>query len=206
MLPILLTLMGLGLFACIGGSVLVAVRILAKQPQQPPMVVQKMPQGFRPRGGFKNGPVGANGIAGRAPNRTPTIELKLRPDGSVHVESELTLQDELNPDDKRHKHYVIQLEEGKRYQIDMKVPKTVIVNNRQMKQFDAYLYLIDDADKIVAENDDIEPPIGNKPGNQDSQIIYTAERTAIYKIEATFFDNLDGLELGPFILTVRELK
>jgi predicted Zn finger-like uncharacterized protein len=202
LLPIVLALCGLGLFSCIvliGGIAL--WHLVADRPAPPrPMIgMGNRKQAFAPQGMAKNGlPGGFNQDPVRPVNKTPATEIKLGADGIFRQESELTVQDPLNPDQKRHKHYAIQLEEGKRYQIDL-----------QSAHFDAFLFLLDDANKIVAENDDVEPPGGAKPHNQDSRIVYAPLKTGLFKIEATFFDNSimgDGRQLGPFTLTIRELK
>jgi predicted Zn finger-like uncharacterized protein len=192
LLPILLALAGLGIFACvvvIAGSVI--WQLAEDERPQPQFGGRNRNPGFARknfeakgvRGGFNQLPI-------RPINQNPATEIKLGADGLFHQESELTLQDPPNPDNKRHKHYAIHLEEGKRYQIDL-----------ESIHFDAFLFLLDDANNIVAENDDIEEVV-----NQNSRIVYLCPRTATYKIEATFFANPDGRELGPFTLIVRELK
>jgi predicted Zn finger-like uncharacterized protein len=209
LLPIVLALCGLGLFSCIVLIGVMAVWHLAAEPppQRPMIGVRNRKPDFVQKDFAQNGmPGGFNRDPVRPMNKTPATEIKLGADGIFRQETELTLQDPLNPDNKRHKHYAIQLEEGKRYQIDMKVTKNVVRNRGQEKQFDAYLYLLDDANKIVADNDDVEPPGGPNPHDQDSQIIFTAPRTATYKIEATYFINFPGDDsIGEFILTVRRL-
>jgi predicted Zn finger-like uncharacterized protein len=204
LLPIVLVLCGLGLFSCI---LLIGVmafwHLAAEAPRQRPIIGgRNRKQAFAQKDFAQNGlPGGFNRDPVRPVNNTPATEIKLGADGIFRQESELTVQDSLNPDNKRHKHYAIQLEEGKRYQIDLEVPLNPRALGQNKHFFDAFLFLVDDANKIVAENDDIEQGV-----NQNSRIIHACTRTATYKIEATFFDNLDGQELGPFTLTVRELK
>lgn len=197
-LVIALTLLGVSLLLCIGLSVLSFFWIAARGHEQQQRAFRQR-NAFAKRGGapiqFKAnaGGFAPNGM--RKPNRNPAIELKLGDNGLVRDLNELTLLDPPNPDNHRHKHYAIELQAGKKYQFDL-----------QSTAFDAYLILVD-GDTIVAENDDIEPQPPNLPQRiLDSRIIYTPTKTGLFKIEATFFDNGRNEELGPFALTVREVK
>jgi predicted Zn finger-like uncharacterized protein len=204
LLPIVLALGGLGLFSCIvliGGMALWHLVADAPPAQPRPMMgVRNRKPAFAQQGVPKNGlPGGFNLDRVRPVNQNPATEIKLGADGIFRQESELTVQDSLNPDNKRHKHYAIQLEEGKRYQIDL-----------ESVHFDAFLFLFDNENTKVAENDDVDgPPEPGKLHNQNSRIIYAPMKTGLFKIEATFFDNSlggDFRQLGPFTLTIRELK
>jgi hypothetical protein len=202
MLPIVLVLCGLGLFSCI---VLIGVvafwHLAAEAPRQRAMIgARNRKQAFVQKDFAQNGlPGGFNRDPVRPVNQTPATEIKLGADGVFRQESELTVQDSLNPDNKHHKHYAIQLEEGKRYQIDL-----------ESIHFDAFLFLLDNENNKVAENDDADgPPEPGKVHNQNSRIVHVPLKTGLFKIEATFFDNSltgDFRQLGPFTLTIRELK
>jgi hypothetical protein len=86
---------------------------------------------------------------------------------------------------KIHKLFIVNLEEGKNYQID----------NRS-RNFDAYLYLIGPDGAILAQNDDAN-------GSLDSQIIHRAGKAGEYRIVAT---SLGGQGLGEFTFSVQERK
>ena len=108
------------------------------------------------------------------------IQVNLGPNNMFRHDAALTLQDPL-VDLRRVKTYTIHMEPGKSYQIDM-----------MSKQLDAYLYLIDDANQVVASDDD--------GGNGlDARIIFSPTRAGVFRIEATTF--ADGA-MGPYTLQV----
>jgi hypothetical protein len=80
-----------------------------------------------------------------------------------------------------HKEYVLNMDAGKTYQIDM-------VSN----QFDSYLFLLDPDGKVVAQDDD-------GGGFPNARIIYTAGNAGRYRVLATRFSGV-----GEFNLSVEE--
>jgi predicted Zn finger-like uncharacterized protein len=109
--------------------------------------------------------------------------------GRFEVSSQLTAQDVFDPDGKRHrcKLYQIELTAGRTYVIDMTSPNT--------QRLDPYLRVEDMNENVLAEDDD-------SGGNLNARITYVARHTGAHVIVATAF-NPD--QLGPFTLTVREL-
>ena len=124
------------------------------------------------------------------PGPPGSIPVVFGPDDMFRSDSELNLLDAVNADKKRHKLYSVRMEAGQKYQIDM------ITN-----QFDAFLYLVDDKNDIVARDDD-------SGGEQNARITFRAPRTAVYHIVATYFINDPGMNnpAGNFTLLVRHLK
>jgi hypothetical protein len=106
----------------------------------------------------------------------------------------LNVADKLNANDKayanagnkKHKSFVVNLEEGKTYQIDMK-----------SKSFDSYLYFESPEGKVLAQDDD-------GGGYPDARIIHKAAKTGKYRVITTHFGG--GGNLGDFTLTVRQTE
>jgi hypothetical protein len=103
---------------------------------------------------------------------------------AVHA-GQITNADPRGDIDKFHKVYTFEGKAGKTYQIDL-----------HSNAFDAYLYLKDSTDLTLMENDDNGESL-------DSRIIWTVKKDGTYKILAT---SLGGNGVGPYDLTVRELK
>lgn len=104
--------------------------------------------------------------------------------GVTHVsDSALTEADPVNKFGRRFRGYSVQLVAGQEYQFDMR-----------SSQIDPHLYVYDDKNMLVAENDDFN--------FLDSQIRFRAARTGTYRIEAA---SHRGLETGPFRLSVGRL-
>lgn len=113
---------------------------------------------------------------------------KKKPAEPILVKNEVLKEDD--PEDTKRKGspcktYTVKLEEGKKYQFDLK-----------SKDFDCFLRLEDSKGKEVAFNDDAEP------GTFDSRIVYKANATGDYKVIVTRFDN----KAGKFALTVNEAQ
>jgi thiol-disulfide isomerase/thioredoxin len=106
--------------------------------------------------------------------------------GQASVKGELAKSDP-TIDGKNYKEFSFRGEAGKTYKIDL-----------HSGDFDAYLFLKDNAGKTLAENDDIDPGM-----NLDSRIIHTVDKAGTYRILATSFD---GSKTGAFTLTVVELS
>lgn len=104
----------------------------------------------------------------------------------------LNVADKLNQNDKvykgagnkKHKLFLVNLEAGKTYQIDMK-----------SKDFDSYLFFESPDGKLLAHDDD-------SGGYPDARIIHKATETGKHRIIATYFGG--GGNLGDFTLTVRQ--
>lgn len=181
MMPMVLVLLGVGLLGCIGctgvgalwfvGSRHAAVNKVAakKQPEAPkpgrlPFDEKKNPQ-----------PKGFG------------INVTLAPDGTFRSENFLAPNDPLNFDQVPFKLYLVRLEAGKTYQIDM-----------TSNQMDSFLYLFDENDVFILEHDDIDP------GRiLDARIVFQAQRTAVYRIHASRFQ--DEPRFGNFTLTIRRI-
>lgn len=140
--------------------------------------------------GFKDGKIPPPPPPG-PPGSIPVIFDK---DGTFRNDNNLALTDPENRLGRRHKLYIVRMEAGYRYQVDM------IANPRLL---DAYVFLRDERGDIVAENDDIDPG-----RNQNSRLIFEPKETGIYQIEATYFVGNPGQDnpAGPFTLTVRHVK
>lgn len=116
------------------------------------------------------------------PKNAPAIPLAFGVNGLTENNNILGAVDPVR-NQKRYKLYSIRLEAGKNYQIDM-----------SSIDFDAYLFLYDDANIQVAADDD-------SGGNLNARIIFTPQRTATYRIEATSFGGFVGN--GNYTLTIR---
>jgi hypothetical protein len=109
--------------------------------------------------------------------------------GFLRVQSDLNLQDVVfdinkgNNNNKRCKEYVIDLQAGRTYVIDL-----------ESNAFDAYLHLEELNGQFIMANDDVAP------GNLNSRITFTPNQTASYVIVATCL----ATGTGPFTLTVRD--
>lgn len=103
-------------------------------------------------------------------------------DGTFRHNGQLAQFDPRNHDNKIHRQYAVRLEANRLYQIDL------VTNN-----FDAYLYLLDDAGIVLRRDDD---------GGQglNSRILYTPLRTGTYYIQAT---SLGGDRIGNYTLTIQ---
>jgi predicted Zn finger-like uncharacterized protein len=182
---VLIVLLGGGLISCIacaglGGWWFVSVKdrpVIAP----PPPVAKK--------DGVKDAkPFDANKDIGKQippfpqpqPNGGP-IPLTLVP-GTLRTDNVLTQFDELHQG-KRKKFYTVQLTEGEFYQIDM-----------VSSDFDSYLVLVNDLGQTRVEDDD-------GGGFPNARIVYRAERTGTYTIQATHFGG--GGLLGNFSLFIR---
>lgn len=104
----------------------------------------------------------------------------------------LNVNDKLNQNDqaykpaggKKHKMFLVNLEAGKTYQIDMR-----------SAAFDSYLYLESPDGKVLAQDDD-------GGGYPSARIIHKATQTGKYRIATTHFGG--GGNLGDFTLSVRQ--
>jgi hypothetical protein len=100
----------------------------------------------------------------------------------------LNVNDALNANDavyqgRRHKVYVVDLEAGKTYQIDMR-----------STNFDSYLFFESPDRRLLAQDDD-------SGGYPDARIIHKATANGKFRIIASHFGN--GGNLGQFTVTVR---
>lgn len=100
----------------------------------------------------------------------------------------LSVNDTLNQNDavyqgRRHKVYVVDLEAGKNYQIDMR-----------STNFDSYLFFESPDKRLLAQDDD-------SGGYPDARIIHKATETGKFRIIASHFGA--GGALGQFSVTVR---
>lgn len=109
-------------------------------------------------------------------------------DGKAEFSGQITNDDGTYTDnrfgnrDKRSKLFTYQMEAGKSYRIDL-----------SSKDFDAFLFLVDDAGKVLAFNDDNGESL-------DSRIIQKIDKAGKYSIVVT---SLSGNSNGEFKLTVR---
>jgi WD40 repeat protein len=121
---------------------------------------------------------------------TPLPPTKQAPLGNLVLdvpEAVLTAQDPLHPVQKRpYKEYVLSLQAGKVYVIDMK-----------SKELDSYLRLLNPAGKLVEADDD-------SGGNLNAQIVYVCPESGRYKIIATIYSR--DPRLGKFQLTAQEFS
>jgi predicted Zn finger-like uncharacterized protein len=104
------------------------------------------------------------------------INVVFGPDGSYRSENVLSQFDPVNQFGKRHKLYVVQMEAGQTYQIDLVT---------RSDGYDPYLHLVDDANQLVAQDDD-------GGGFPNARIVYRAPRAARYRIHATYFGGLQA--------------
>jgi hypothetical protein len=164
MLPVLLALLGLGAFACIGcgGAALFWHFAATKRPGP-----GKKDFAAKDK---KDGAVKIDGLNDKRQNPPapgPAIGVNFGPDGTFRQNNQLTPFDPLTPENLRHKLYAIRMEANRTYEIDM-------ISN----DFDAYLNVVDDTGRIVAADDD-------SGGNLDARIIFTPARGGLFHIEAT---------------------
>lgn len=202
-LPWVLGIGGLALLLimfCGGGVAIIAIigwRGAEKQPAaQAPKEKDKVapmpvpPPGKAPFGAPPPPAMGGQPVQGRF---GPITRLQLV-NGMVQVNSQITFQDPVDPDPDaqghRAKFYQIDLQAGRRYQIDMKSPN--------FQALDPYLRIEDASGRQLDANDDINPGV-----DLNAQIIFSPPATATYVVFATTFDNN---QVGPFTLTIRELK
>ncbi len=162
-------------------------------------------------GDFKNPPIPQDGFNGPIQSRPPfdgfidgkqpeppppepgAISVIFGADGTYRNDNVLKLDDPLNKYGRRHKLYVIRMEAGYTYQIDM---------SSNPLQLDAWVVLRDDKGEFIAENDDIQQGV-----QRDSRLIYTARESGIFHLEATFCPVPDNANpAGPYTLTVRHVK
>ena len=100
-----------------------------------------------------------------------------------------SVKEKLDQNDKayngrKHKMFLVDMEAGKTYQIDMK-----------STNFDSYLFFESPDGKLLAQDDD-------SGGYPDARIIHKADKTGKYRVIASHFGN--GGNLGEFTITVRE--
>lgn len=100
----------------------------------------------------------------------------------------LNVNDFLNQNDavymglgRKHKVYLVDMEAGKTYQIDMK-----------STAFDSYLYFESPGQRLLAQDDD-------SGGYPDARIVYKATESGKFRVIASHFDG----GLGAFSITVR---
>jgi hypothetical protein len=178
MLPVLLALLGLGAFACIGcsGAALVWHFATAKRlgAGKKDFAAKDKKVGAGKIDGQmdmkQGGPFdGLNDKRQNPPPPGPAIAVNFGPDGSFRQNNQLTQFDPLTPENLRHKLYAIRMEANRTYEIDM-----------MSNDFDAYLNVVDDTGRIVAADDD-------SGGNLNARIIFTPARGGLFHIEATHF-------------------
>jgi hypothetical protein len=105
----------------------------------------------------------------------------------LRADNVLNQLDPINQFGKRHKLYVVPMEAGKEYQIDL-VART--------NGYDPYLYLFENSNphRPVAEDDD-------SGGFPNARIVHGATRSGAYRIHVTYFIDLPNA--ARFTLTVR---
>lgn len=119
----------------------------------------------------------------KEPPPTPgSITVVFGPDGIYRNNNSITEVDVRNRDNKKHKSYLVQMERGRTYHIDM-----------TSGAFDSYLYLADPANRVVAQDDD-------GGGYPSARIVHVAKMDGLYRIEAT---SLNGGSIGAFGLSIR---
>lgn len=135
--------------------------------------------------GNKDFPLPVDGLKPKIDPPLPggAINIAFGPDGTYQNESVLTQADPANHAGKRHKLYLLPMKQGEDYQIDM-----------ISKEFDSYLFLLDDKNIVLQQDDD-------GGGFPNARINYRAKQTAIHRIHATYF----GGGLGRFTLIVRRI-
>jgi len=102
----------------------------------------------------------------------------------INIDSDLNQNDKGYGDNKKHaKVYLVKLEKGKTYQLDM-----------ISDQFDAYLYLEDAKMNLLAEDDD-------SGGDLNSQILFKAEVEGTYRVICTSFG---GAATGNYTLRIEQ--
>jgi predicted Zn finger-like uncharacterized protein len=115
----------------------------------------------------------------------PGVEVKFAADGTYRHDNHLANNDPQLAN-KYYKLYVVPLEKGKTYQIDMASP-----------QFDSFLRLLSPEGKVLAQDDD------GAGAGFDARIIFQPVATGKHKIVATSFNfaGEPGTQ-GPFTLTI----
>jgi hypothetical protein len=196
-LPWVLGILGVSfllIVICGGGAIAVAIiGFREREPHRDPVVLKKDGIAMPPVG-VPPGP-GAGGVPGQPVQARfgPITKLQLN-NGVVQVTSQLTFQDPFDPDPDaqghRAKFYQIELQQGRRYQIDMTSPNVRVL--------DPFLRIEDVNGMEHAKNDDINPGV-----DLNSRIIFSPPATGAYVIFATTFD---ANHVGQFTLTIRELK
>ncbi|MSU80244.1 MAG: redoxin domain-containing protein [Gemmataceae bacterium] len=143
---------------------------------------------------FKDAPIKLDGpgfdkkVDPKKPVEAKRFDLKADKDGKAVYTGQITADDGAFVDnrfgrrEKRSKLFIIQAEANKTYRIDL-----------ASKDFDAYLFLLDDMGKIIAQNDDNGESL-------DSRLVQKIEKAGKYTIVAT---SLGGQSNGEFTLTVR---
>jgi predicted Zn finger-like uncharacterized protein len=170
-LPLLLALLGLGAFVCIGCGGAGAIWHFAAAKRPEPRKKELAAKGRKIDGQMdrkRDGPF--DGFDEKRENPRPpgpAIAVNFGPDGSFRQNNQLTQFDPVTPENLRHKLYAIRMEANRTYEIDM-----------ISKDFDAYLNVVDDTGRIVAADDD-------SGGNFNARIIFTAVRGGLFHIEAT---------------------
>lgn len=115
------------------------------------------------------------------PPGKPTI-VQFDKDGMYRSESSIEANAPRNQQGKLHKRYAVLMQAGQFYQIDMR-----------NTPYDAYLYLIEPPQTVVAQDDD-------GGGYPNARIMFQAKKTGPYFIDAT---SLGGQGTGKFTLYVR---
>ncbi|HZZ81232.1 MAG TPA: zinc-ribbon domain-containing protein [Gemmataceae bacterium] len=196
MMALLMVLLGGGLLVCVGGACLVGFWSFRGQaPNQP---AQPLPG---------PGPVAnldkKDGINEPPPPPPPPQPPPPQPpgpplpepvatkvvfgaDGLYRAMGLLTKMDPLSKFGNRHKLYLVEFQAGKTYQIDL-------VNHDKALRLDPYLYLVDNANTVLAQDDD-------GGGNLNARITFRAPRTESLRIIVTHFGPID---VGAYTLTVR---
>jgi hypothetical protein len=131
---------------------------------------------------LKDGPIFDKKFIDPPPIPGGGITVVFGADGVYRNDNNLNEGDGLNRERKKHKAYFVHMEAGCTYNIHL-------ISNT----FDAYLYLIDDANLVLAQDDD-------SGGGLNSLIIHNAKRTGLYRIDAT---SLGGGSNGQYSLTIR---
>jgi predicted Zn finger-like uncharacterized protein len=121
-------------------------------------------------------------VANRAADNPPAaqfppggINVFFKPDRTFRSDNVLQFNDPIHPQDpKPRKIYTVHMVQGQTYQIDM-----------ISRHFDSYVMVIDDLDRIVAEDDD-------GGGFPDARLFFRPPRTGFYRIHATSFNGGQG--------------
>ena len=178
MLALILVLVGVGVLSCFGcvvagGIWFMSARNVGKKAE--PIAIKDMP---------KIDGVKVDGIKdGKPPQVRPgDIAVNFGADGNFRHVSQLTVADPRTLDGILHKAYVVRMEANRTYQIDL-----------MSNQFDAYLVLFNEAGLVVLEDDD-------SGGNLNSRIIFSPNRTEVFRIEAS---SLGGNSVGAYTLNIQ---
>lgn len=180
------------------------LRGIKKREAPPPM---EFNPGFNPNGpaipnlpdfdGFKDGKIP------EPPTECPpgAVRVIFDMDGKFRHQNAIALDDPKNQMGTRHKLYIIRLEAGKTYQIDMTSPNPM--------HLDPYLYLRDAKGNWCDENDDID-----QGKQRNARIIYKCQSSGTYHLEASYWqpqgnqlqDGMLADPAGPFTLIIRHVK